>query len=149
MGRANANYQLWPYKDKLCVRRWSDAGSEGRVRCWQEVQCQEPKIGQQKVELCYKDNPLCPSRYFIYLCRGRTWSRNPTCCEHCGRILLWPPVCPLLLSPPPPPSSLPTPSLHPLLKCAEVKLGRREDGEMVEGRGWGGGVQLVGSHALM
>ena len=36
----------------LCVRRWSDAGPVGRVRCWQ-VQCREPKTGQQKAQLNY------------------------------------------------------------------------------------------------
>ena len=25
--------QQWSYKDMLCVRRWSDAGTAGRVRC--------------------------------------------------------------------------------------------------------------------
>ena len=37
----------------LCVRRWSDARPAGRVRCWQE-QSQEPKSGQQKVQLSSK-----------------------------------------------------------------------------------------------
>ena len=31
----------------LCVRRWSEAGPAGRVRCWQ-VQCRDPKTEQQK-----------------------------------------------------------------------------------------------------
>ena len=39
----------------------------GRVRCW-KVQCREPKTGQQKVQLYYGDDPLCPSRFIIYLC---------------------------------------------------------------------------------
>ena len=50
----------------LCVRRRSDAGPAGRVRCWQ-VQCREPKTGQHKFKLYYEDDPLCPSRYIIYL----------------------------------------------------------------------------------
>ena len=57
------------YKDMLCLRRWSDAGPAGRVRCWL-VQCREPKTGQQKVQLYYEDDPLCPSSYcilFIYV----------------------------------------------------------------------------------
>ena len=29
--------------------------------------CQEPKTGQQKVQLEYKDDPLCPACYIIYL----------------------------------------------------------------------------------
>ena len=50
----------------LCVRRWSYVWPEGRVRCWQ-VQCWELKTGQQKVQLYHEDDPLCPSRYIIYL----------------------------------------------------------------------------------
>ena len=49
----------------LCVRRWSDAGPAGRVRCWL-VHCPEPKIGQQKVQLYYEDDPLCPSSYCVF-----------------------------------------------------------------------------------
>ena len=50
----------------LCVRRWSDAGPSGRVRCWLVlVNCQEPKTGKQKVQLYNKDDPLCPSSYII------------------------------------------------------------------------------------
>ena len=48
------------------VQRWSDAGPAGRVRCWQ-IQCWEPIKGQQKVQGYYKDDPLCPSGYIIYL----------------------------------------------------------------------------------
>ena len=47
----------------LCVRQWSDAGTAFRVK-----DCRKPKTGQQKVELYYKDNPLCPSSYIIHLC---------------------------------------------------------------------------------
>ena len=46
----------------LCVRRWSDAGPVGRVICWL-VRCREPNTGQQKVQLYYEDDPLCPSKY--------------------------------------------------------------------------------------
>ena len=58
----------WPHKeDMLCARRWSDAGPAGRVRCWQ-VQCREPKTGYGKrFNSTYKYDPLCPSRYIIYL----------------------------------------------------------------------------------
>ena len=49
----------------LCVRRSNHAGPAGRVS-WQ-VQCREPKTGQQKVQLYYDDYPLCPSRNIIYL----------------------------------------------------------------------------------
>ena len=68
--------QLWPYKDMLCVRRWSDARPAGRfiALCWQ-VQCWEPKTGQQKVQFYYEDDhPLCPSRYIINLW---TWACCP------------------------------------------------------------------------
>ena len=51
--------KLCPYKNMLCVQRCT-------VRCWQ-VQCREPKTGQQKVQLYYEDYTLCPSSYFIYL----------------------------------------------------------------------------------
>ena len=43
----------------LGVLRWSDAG-QGQVS-WQ-VQGREPKTGQKKVQLYYKDDPLCLSR---------------------------------------------------------------------------------------
>ena len=60
--------QQWPHKeDMLCARRWIDAGPAGRVRCWQ-VQCREPKTGYGKrFNSTYEDDPLCPSRYIIYL----------------------------------------------------------------------------------
>ena len=58
--------QLWPYKDMLCVRRCSDARLAVRVRCWQ-VQFREPKTDQQKAQLYYEDDPLCPIRYIIDL----------------------------------------------------------------------------------
>ena len=45
----------------LCIRRWSDAGSAGRVRCLRQVRCRDPKTGQQKVQLYWEDDPLCPS----------------------------------------------------------------------------------------
>ena len=32
-----------------------------------KVQCQEPKTGQQKIQLYYEDDPLCPSSYIIYV----------------------------------------------------------------------------------
>ena len=51
----------------LCVRRWSDAGPVGRVICWL-VRCREPYTGQQKVQLYYEEDPLCPSNYIMYLC---------------------------------------------------------------------------------
>ena len=54
----------------LCVQRWSVVRPAGRVKCWQ-VQSREPKTGQQKVQL-YEDDPLCPSRYIIYLCSPGT-----------------------------------------------------------------------------
>ena len=47
----------------LCVRWWSDAGLAGRNSCWQVRQ--EPKTGQQKVQLYYQDDPVCPSRYIM------------------------------------------------------------------------------------
>ena len=33
------------------------------------IQCREPKTGQHKVQHYYKDDPLCPSSYIIYLCQ--------------------------------------------------------------------------------
>ena len=43
----------------LCVRWWSNG----------KFNAESPKQGmQQKVELYYKDDPLCPSRFIIYLC---------------------------------------------------------------------------------
>ena len=39
--------QLWPCKDMLCVRRCSDAGPAGTIRCWQ-LQCREHKIGSKR-----------------------------------------------------------------------------------------------------
>ena len=58
----------------LCLWRWSEAGPAGRVRCWQ-VQGQEPKTGRQKVQLYYKDDPLCPStgKLFIYAKVSTLW----------------------------------------------------------------------------
>ena len=52
------------------VQRWRDARLAGRVRCWQVqyIQCRAPKIGQQKVQHYYKEDPLCSSGYIIYLC---------------------------------------------------------------------------------
>ena len=79
--------QLWPYKDMLCLRRSSDAGPAGRVRCWL-VHCQEPKTGQQKVQLKYKDDPLCPS-YLIYLCWYRTRQRNKNPIIFLLLLFLW------------------------------------------------------------
>ena len=60
--------QQWPHKeDMLCARRWIEAGPAGRVRCWQ-VQCREPKTGYGKrFNSTYEDDPLCRSRYIIYL----------------------------------------------------------------------------------
>ena len=75
---------LSPYIDMLCVRRWSDvkptltiyrhalctavewcrAGGQAQV----SSNYREPKSGQQKVQLYYEDDPLCPSPgYIIYL----------------------------------------------------------------------------------
>ena len=48
----------------LCVQRWSDVEPSGIVRCWQ-VKCREPKT--KRVQLYYEVDPLCPSRYIIYL----------------------------------------------------------------------------------
>ena len=50
----------------LCVRQGREAGPAGRVRCWL-VHCMEPKTGQQKVQLYYEGDSLCPSSYVIYL----------------------------------------------------------------------------------
>ena len=61
----------------LSVQRWSDAVPAGRVRCW-HVQCQKAKAGQQKVQLYYKDDTLCPSRNIIYLCSFS----SPELCMH-------------------------------------------------------------------
>ena len=72
--------QPGPYKDLICVRRWSDA------RCWQ-VQCREPKKGQQKVQFYYEDEDFAHlgPLLFIYLgvlrpvqmmSRGRSSSRH-------------------------------------------------------------------------
>ena len=55
----------------LCVRRWSAAGPAGRLRCWL-VHCRELKTGQEKVQLYYEDDPLCPSSYIIYPCTTHT-----------------------------------------------------------------------------
>ena len=62
----------------LCVRLWSDARPAGRVRCWQ-IQCREPKTGQQKVQLYYEDDPLCLSGYIIYLCGYVYIKVHPSC----------------------------------------------------------------------
>ena len=44
----------------------SDAGLAGMGR-YQQVQCREPKTGQQKAQLYCKDDQLCLSGYIIYL----------------------------------------------------------------------------------
>ena len=53
--------QLWPYKDTLCVRRWSDAGPAGRVRCRKRFKSITKTIHFAHLGI------LCPSRYIIYL----------------------------------------------------------------------------------
>ena len=50
----------------LCIQRYRVMPA-GRIRCWQEVQYQETKTEQQKVQLYYEDDPLCPSSYISYL----------------------------------------------------------------------------------
>ena len=72
----------------LCVRRWSDAGPAGRVRCWLVlVNCQEPKTGKQKVQLYNKDDPLCPSSYIIIHVIGvHCYSGLETCSLVCCGI---------------------------------------------------------------
>ena len=58
---------------------WCRTSGQGKwlsstVHCEQQsVQCQEPKTGQQKVQLYYEDDPLCPSSFIIYLCS--LWSK--------------------------------------------------------------------------
>ena len=47
---------------------WCRADGQDYRFC--QVQCREPKTGQQKVQLYYEDDPLWPSRYMIYLCLG-------------------------------------------------------------------------------
>ena len=44
-----------------------------RVRCWQ-VQCREPRTGQQKVQLYYEDDPLiyCLSMLILFTCISET-----------------------------------------------------------------------------
>ena len=54
----------------LRVQRWSDAGTVQVLAS--TVQCREPKTGQQKVQHYYKNDPLCPSSYTIYL-QQRFW----------------------------------------------------------------------------
>ena len=54
--------------DMLCVRLWNETRPAGRDTGTGVVRCQEPKTGQQKVQLYYEDDPLCPSKYIIYLC---------------------------------------------------------------------------------
>ena len=50
----------------------SDDGLADRVRCGKyEYKCREPKTGQQKIQLYYDEDPLCPSSYITvpyYLC---------------------------------------------------------------------------------
>ena len=49
----------------LCTAvEWCQAG--GQVRVLAMVYCWEPKIGQQKVQLYYEDDPLCPSSYYVF-----------------------------------------------------------------------------------
>ena len=57
------------YGHALCrAVEWCRAGGQGQMlTCWQ-VQGREPKTGQQKVQLYYKDEPFSLSRYIIYLC---------------------------------------------------------------------------------
>ena len=51
------------------------------VRCCQ-IQCPEPKTGQQKVQFYYEDDPLCPSSYIIYLWAPPTldWGKDADSC---------------------------------------------------------------------
>ena len=44
-----------------------------RVRCWQ-VQCREPKTGNQRFNFITKTIPLCPSSYIIYLWRKLSYT---------------------------------------------------------------------------
>ena len=46
----------------------SDDGLADRVRCGKyEYKCREPKTGQQKIQLYYDEDPLCPSSYITVL----------------------------------------------------------------------------------
>ena len=53
-----------------------------------QVHCQEPKTGQQNVQLYYKHDPLCPSRYIIYLCPKRSGLNPDTTYPEVNSIIL-------------------------------------------------------------
>ena len=50
----------------LTVQWWNHVRPADRVRCWL-VPCRKLKTGQQKVQLDYEDEPLCPPGFIIYL----------------------------------------------------------------------------------
>ena len=52
-----------------------NGGGQGQVSA-STVNCREPKSGQEMVQLCYKDDLICPSRYIIYL-----WIKLNVTCE--------------------------------------------------------------------
>ena len=59
----------------LTVQRGSDAWPAGRVRCWQ-VQCREPKTGQQKIHLSRK------TKHFSHLGMIYLWFQTNREIEH-------------------------------------------------------------------
>ena len=48
----------WPYKDMLCVRRWSDAGPAGRVRSGGNYNAESPKEGSKRFNWLVRRNTL-------------------------------------------------------------------------------------------
>ena len=60
----------WTYLSTVVIYRgWGMAGRRAgsSVAVYAQVQCQEPKIGQQKVQISSEDETLCPSVFIIYL----------------------------------------------------------------------------------
>ena len=58
----------------------------GGVMRGRQAQCREPKTGQQKAQLYYEGNPLCPSGYIIYIACTVYCSKSSTAVELTGTI---------------------------------------------------------------
>ena len=57
------NFLFFLLQNYICQHQ---TGPAGRVWCWQ-IHCREHKTGQQKDKPYSGFDPLCPSRYIIYL----------------------------------------------------------------------------------
>ena len=69
--------QLWPYKDMLFVRQWSDAGPAERVRCCLLYIAESKKQGSKRFNCITKKSHLA---YLVTLCTAmcitNVWKRG-------------------------------------------------------------------------